>query len=521
MRAAKIETSDSENDQVKEPAPTFASDQASTPAAETPLAFRAVRGGLWVAAGSYFNIGFGFLANLALTRILAPEHFGIFALAWFFFSLINLRPKIGIGYAFAQRKETTGELVGTHLVLDVTAGLLTLLLAGIAVPVLRALGYSWDIIWVTLALAGVGVSDSIMGTAWVLLDKELHFGQTSLVSSLVFPLSYLPAFWLALHGGGYWSLVAQNATYALLLLVGMWWAARRRLPHVWQLRWQFDRRVAVSLVRFGAMVGVAALAGMLVGQFDNFLVGTFVSVATLGFYDRAYRIAQWPSLLLSSVVNRVAFYTYARLQDDQVRLQKTATMTMWLITTLALPLALAIFVSAPDLVALLYGERWRPSALFLRFLVVYSLLRPLLDNAGSLFVAVGRPQRTTIVVAIQAVALMAIATPLTLTYGAVGTCVGVGMAFVVGLMLTYRYVCQTVALSLRDAFAAPAAAVILATLAYLLLARAVDLNLLPLAVRVVVKAGFAAGAFFAVMLAVQPRRLIERSAYVWRLTMRR
>ncbi|MCJ7667753.1 MAG: oligosaccharide flippase family protein, partial [Anaerolineae bacterium] len=181
---------------MKEPAPTFASDQESTPAAETPLAFRAVRGGLWVAAGSYFNIGFGFLANLALTRILAPEHFGIFALAWFFFSLINLRPNIGIGYAFAQRKETTGELVGTHLVLDVTAGLLTLLLAGIAVPVLRALGYSWDVAWVMLALAGVGVSDSIMGTAWVLLDKELHFGQTSLVSSLVFPLSYLPAFWL-------------------------------------------------------------------------------------------------------------------------------------------------------------------------------------------------------------------------------------------------------------------------------------------------------------------------------------
>ena len=52
-----------------------------------PLAFRVVRGGLFVAASSYFNIGFGFLANLLLTRLLAPEAFGTFALAVFFFHI--------------------------------------------------------------------------------------------------------------------------------------------------------------------------------------------------------------------------------------------------------------------------------------------------------------------------------------------------------------------------------------------------------------------------------------------------
>jgi len=39
---------------------------------EEPLAFRVVRGGLFVAASSYFNILFGFLANLVLTQLLAP-----------------------------------------------------------------------------------------------------------------------------------------------------------------------------------------------------------------------------------------------------------------------------------------------------------------------------------------------------------------------------------------------------------------------------------------------------------------
>jgi len=87
-----------------------------------PLVFRVVRGGLFVAASSYFNILFGFLANLVFTRLLAPEAFGTFALAMFFFSLLNLRPKVGVGQAFAQRPTTTGKLVGTHLALDVAAG---------------------------------------------------------------------------------------------------------------------------------------------------------------------------------------------------------------------------------------------------------------------------------------------------------------------------------------------------------------------------------------------------------------
>jgi len=54
-------------------------------ATEEPLAFRVVRGGLFVVASSYFNILFGFPANLILTRLLSPECFGVF-------SLLNLRP---------------------------------------------------------------------------------------------------------------------------------------------------------------------------------------------------------------------------------------------------------------------------------------------------------------------------------------------------------------------------------------------------------------------------------------------
>jgi lipopolysaccharide exporter len=482
-----------------------------------PLAQQVVRGGLWVAASSYFNIAFGFLAVLVLTRLLTPEEFGVFALASFFFALVNLHPKLGLGYAFTQRREMDGRLIGTYVTLEVAAGIGSILLGLAAAPVLHLLGYSADTIWVMLALAGVGLLESAMSAAMVLLDKELRFGYTSLVSSVAFPLSYIPAFWLALHGGGYWSLVSQSGTYALLLLVGMWWMTRRHLAHVWQLRWQFDGRTGAALVHFGVMVGAAGLAGVLVSQFDNFLVGTFVSLAVLGFYDRAYRVAQWPTLLITGVISRTTFYTYARLQDDVGRLQRTVTMSLWLITTLALPLAIGIFVAAPDLVALLYGERWLPSALFLRFLVAYSVIRPLLDDASALFVAVGKPTRSVAVSVVMAVTLMVVGTPFTLLWGAVGTSVAVGITFLVGLGITYRYVIQTIVLKFAKTLGLPLLATAVTLLLYWLLLRSFDVNSWPLIVRVAAKGIAAPVTYLAIMFALEGREMWERALYVYRL----
>lgn len=488
-------------------------------AESVPLAYTVVRGGVWVALNSYFNVGFGFLMSLVFARILKPEDFGLFSLATFFFSLINLRTKLGVGYAFAQRRELSGALLGTHLTLDASIALANLIIVVIAVPILVALGYDRRIAPVVIALSCGGLIDSITSTAWGTLDRELRFDQTSLVSSLAFPVSYAPAIWLALRGAGHWSLVAQNLTYALLLLVGMWRFAAR-LPSVRGIRWSFSKPLATELIQFGTVVGLASLAGVLVSQFDNYLIGTFVGLSTLGFYERAYRMAQWPSMLVSNVLSRASFYTYTRLQDDKVRLQKTVSFILWLVTIVALPIALIIFASADDLIRLLYGEKWLPSAIFLRFLVSYSLLRPLIDNVGMLFIATGAPKRATSVAVAQAALLVVFATPLTLLRGAIGTCIGVGIAFSIGIVITYRSLSKVITLSLRELLVGPIVATLAALLVYYLLLIQVDQFVGSVFVRVALKGGVTAIAYLLTMLAVQRDSLIERARYIWRLAIR-
>lgn len=499
-------------------APTASQPGEPAPPAEQPLAYRAVRGGLWVALGSYFSVAFGFTVNLVLTRLLRPEDFGIFALAGFFFSLFNLRGKVGIGSAFGQRKETTGELLGTHLALDVAAGLVTVAVALGAMPVLRPLGYAPDVVRIVPVLALAGLLETAICTAGIVVEKELHFKPATFLSTGATVLSYVPALWLATHGAGYWSLVAQVVSYSVLTVLGMWRLTWAKVPFVWRMGWRFDPHLAIELLRFGLMVGLGSLTVLFVTQFDSFLIGTFIDARTLGYYERAYRMAQWPNMLFYGLLSRTAFFTYARLQDDAARLSRTLTMTSWLLCIVSLPLVLAVFAAAPDLLALLYGARWMASAPYLRILVVGSLVGPLLTNMATLYTAVGHPRRTTITTAVQAAVYVAVATPLTLRYGATGTCVSLAFSNTAGLAMALWFVRKTVHVSLRDTLGAPVVAGVVTTLAYLALTRGVDLNVLPLAVRVLVKCGFVASLFLGVVYALQPTAMRRRLAQVWRLS---
>ncbi len=486
------------------------------PKNETPLAYRAVRGGLWVALSSYWTLAFGFLANIGLTRILSPDDFGVFALAMFFAQLLRLQTKLGLGYAFGQYRETTGESVGTYAAMDAAAALCGPVLMGLAAPILLRLGYDRMVVWAALVLALAAFMEGLSNIAGVLLEKELHFGVVSLYQSVAFPLSYIPAFWLATHGGGVWSLVAQTTTYSFLWL-GIWWVLRRRDPRLWREPWRFRPDLARHFLRFGATTGLWLMAGMLFSQLDNFLIGTFAGVTALGYYDRAYRMAQWPGLLLNAVLSRPAFYTYARLQDDRPRLEKSATMVTWAIGMVAVPLAIAVFIAAPEIIALLYGERWLPSALFLQILIAFFMVRPHLENAGVLLNAMGKPVRAATLLWAQVGVLGLAGLPLTLRWGALGTCGAVGLALLLGMVLAYRYVRRELTVNLGAAFGFPVLVGAAVMLVYVAALRVVPLENLGLLLRLLVKAAWAFLAFYALTFALRPRETGERVRYVWEL----
>lgn len=480
------------------------------------LATRAVRGTAFVLASSYTNMGIGVLYGIIMARLLEPDHFGVFALALFFASVFDLRSKLGLDYAFIHRHPTSDKLIATHWTLQMVASLLSLVLILSAGLTAYQFGNSVGTATAAMALAASMIIEAAGSTAKDALEKELNFGRSTLVITSSLLVSYLFAILLALAGLAYWALVGQVVVNATLGSIGFWWIYHRVSDRP-RLHLAFDRGIARWMLRFGAVMTIGSIATLILLQFDNFLVGAFIGTVALGFYAQAYKVAQWPTGLVTHIVSRVSLPTYAKLQNDPLRLARAFELSLWLISMVATPLALAIFASAPDFLRLLYGDKWLPSAVLLRYLIGYSVLRPLLDDTGALFTALGRPKRISFVLSVQAITLVLFATPLTIVFGSTGTAVGVGIAFVIGIVLTYYLVRKTVPIELMRVFVPLVISAVGSAILYYLLTVSVDLNTLPLFFRVITKAGFIIAAYAAILLALQWRVFFERVNYMRRL----
>lgn len=491
---------------------------AQTPGPETQgVAQRAVRGGLWVAAASYWAIGFGFAANILLTRLLTPEVYGEYALATFFATLFQLRTKFGLGYAYAQERSVTGEAVATVFTLDLLLGIGGLTVGLVAAPILMALGYSGAVVAMMLVLLAVALIDSILSVFMTTLDRDLHFKPGSVIGSVILPLSYLPAFWLAWSGRGSLSLISQAVCFALLALgfyaVFIW----RRMRWMFGLRWRFSAGLARRFLRFGALSGAAAFLSSMVNQTDNFVVGTRNGTAELGYYDRAYRTAQWPNILLNTLLARSALFTYAQLKDDAARLRKSVAMVLWLIVAMAAPIALALFLTAPDLILLVYGERWLPAVPSLRLLVAAALLRPIWDNAFALFIGTGRPHAPIWIGVLQLAIILGLGWVLAGMFGPLGVGAAVILAYLVSLGAAYRLTADQLQLDWIGLFAKPLLAAGLVVALYMLLDYLLPLEAWPLWLRVVGKGVYAVAGYYAISFLLQPKATLERLQYIRQL----
>ena len=89
--------------------------------------YRAISGVLWSSVQQFGVVGFAFIGNLVLARLLSPDDFGCIGLLYVFISIANTFIDGGFGLALIQKKEPTNKdystisVSYTHLTLPTKA----------------------------------------------------------------------------------------------------------------------------------------------------------------------------------------------------------------------------------------------------------------------------------------------------------------------------------------------------------------------------------------------------------------
>ena len=410
----------------------------STHGKEGTALARVARGAVHTLGSAYAGRLVNWVAVIVLTRALAPEDFGHVALAASLLALVVSLRNFGLHNALLHKYERVDELAPTHLVLN--GGLSALgTLAAVGLAVFFVDGhYGRNVATALAVFAAFDLLRATALTAETQLRRDLEFGYLAGAHALALIAAAAAGVAAAWLGAGVWALILSHSTYGIAyaaLYCALLW--RRRSPLRLRLS-RFDRGEARGMLRYGGWIWLGAMLQTLLLHFDRLLVGNLLDARTLGFYDRAHVFAQLPTGALTHALTGVMLTVFARYQHEREQLGGAFRRTLRLILRAAVPFSVVLAIEIPVITRLLLGESWLPLASLLRWLLVYSLCRPVLEAVRSLLQSIGDPRGFAAFSAVQAGVLVIAAPLLTRDMGVEGTALAMNLAALVGTVLALR-----------------------------------------------------------------------------------
>lgn len=389
--------------------------------------------------------GISFAADVGLMRLLAVESFGVMAFGLLVVNSLNLVRSMGIGEALIFRQEADQQSCDTGFAMALVLGMGLYGVAYAATPWIALLAESGDRELVASVVRWLGVLVLLQALASVpgaLIERALAFEKRFFVDTLPTLVYAVLGLGLALGGQGIWSLVWGRLAGAAVGTVAAWWLSP------WRPGWQFSWTKVREIGRYGRFIAGAALVSFLVVNVDDALVVKLTGVTALGFYARAYLLANLPATSVAHIVSRVAFPAYARLREQRGAVRELYVRLVGGVMLISMPIACGLVLLARPFALGIFGEKWAPIAPLLPWLGIYGLLRALLSNTGPLFNALGEPQAILKTNTVQSLLLLIGLFPLIQWRGAEGACIGILMGTLLSAPLAFRYLHRVAGLGL-------------------------------------------------------------------------
>jgi PST family polysaccharide transporter len=343
------------------------------------------RGAAWTTLDVAVSRFGQFLQGVIVARILAPDVFGVFAVALVVHAIVVNVSELGVSAALirdehdvAHRSAPTVATIalGSSAVLGVVMALF-------AAPLASLLGSpnattSIAVMALALPLAGLSAVPSAIARRDFRMDRIFVANAANTAVTAVVVILLALAGWgpLALA----WSWVAgQLLTTALLLTYkpGRYWPG-----------WNASQ--ARRLLAFGLPLAGANVLAFLVLNVDYIVIGRALGATALGLYVLAFNISGWPMNVFGTIVRSVSLPGFSHLRRDGAAMPEQFAIALRSVAGLVVPICLVLGALAQPLVVMVYGPTWTAAADALVGLSVLGAARILLELCADFLVTLGR-----------------------------------------------------------------------------------------------------------------------------------
>jgi len=372
-------------------------------AQQKTLRSRALKSTNWTVFGHFFGQLLRLVSNLILTRLLAPEMFGVMAVVYLFILGIHMFSDIGLSQnVISSKRSDDKKFLDTIWTIQILKGFVVFLLS---IPIAAALYYTGELGWLAkdrvyanpelpYLIIAVSITSIISGHNSVnllVLNKKLLLGKVTSMELLSQFIGLVFLVTLAWFWRDIWALVIGNIFTTSLRML---FSHHSSFGPRYQLRW--DKSSASEIIHFGKWIFLSTILGFALGQGDRILLSLWMTPSDLGVYSIAFFLGTALKVLMQKVTSSVFYPVLSEINQEQPeRLCEIYYRIRAKVDFLAMVVAGFIASTGTLIVKVLYDDRyieagWMLEILSLSVIFVGYML------AGAVLLAKGDGKRTAV-----------------------------------------------------------------------------------------------------------------------------
>jgi lipopolysaccharide exporter len=327
------------------------------------------------------------VTSSVVARNLSPTDYGVVGFAGIIIGFLSHFSDVGVGTAAIRRPTLDRHSLRTAFTLKIILSSAAFLLAMLVAPFAHhffehpATGNVIRVLALNFLVSTIGF------TSLVMLTREQNYRALVIPGVVGIVCRSVLAVTLVLCGWKYWAIVIADV--GATLVTGMVMQLVKKIP----IGLQFDWTDMREYLRFGVPLLGGGVLVFSIFNLDNFLVGSVMGSAKLGYYALAFTWGSFICGLLSDTVNGVLLPAFSSIQDNAAAMRRWYLKTVDLVAFIAVVFNTALLTNARPFLVTFLGrgsDKWVPAELSFVILCVYGILRAITEPVGNCVMALGR-----------------------------------------------------------------------------------------------------------------------------------
>lgn len=350
------------------------------------LKVQAISGVKWTTASTIVTTLLQLIQLAVLARFLDPAAFGLMALVMVVIGFSQAFLDMGISNAIIHKQQITHEQLSTLYWVNVLAGMGLFVIVSAMAPVVSHFYAEQELTTLIIIVALTFLIQPFGQQFMVLWQKEMRFAEIARIDIINKSVSLVVSVILAYLGYGVYALVygtlagVMSQTIQFLIL-----GLKEYKPS-----FIFNIGEIKEFLGFGAYQMGEKTINYFNFQIDVLLIGKLLGTEALGIYSVAKQLIMRPAQIVNPIITKVTFPMMAKIQNDTEKLKNVYLKTINYLSSINFPIYATMIVFAPELVMLMFGEKWMASVPIVQILSIYGAIRSTGNPIGSLLLAKGK-----------------------------------------------------------------------------------------------------------------------------------